>query len=744
MNRIEGLKAPLVLVLLVAGCSVSKDTVVVTERAARLPVVSPEPAPEVTQHEPSIVPMAEFEHGRFDGGKMWTFDHPPVPYFEEEYGFSPDSQWFANARLGMLRFSTYCSASFVSPRALVLTNHHCGRESISSVSKKDENLLDNGFYATAASDERKVEDLFVDQLITIEDVTEQVYAAGADVRGEDAKNNARQAFAESLQDQLTASAKLADTTMTVEVIGLYSGGQYSAYTFKRYHDVRLVMAPELAMGFYGGDPDNFTFPRYNLDMSLFRVYDNGRPLRTTSYFPWSEHGARVGEPVFVVGNPGSTSRLSTVSQLIFERDHNLPQQLAVLESRSSIMSAFVKEHPDRAEELDLRNTHFSILNTIKATRGQLAGLNDPELIARRQKSEDALRQVIVENDSLSALYRNIFRDLAEMQRSKEAVSAQSAAFTLFSTELMTSHILLRALYGYVHDILKQRGAPQDQLDELIADAREIADWPVSVEKEYIKERLLELQEGLGPNHPSMIKLFLDTTPEKLADSVATHTIIADSARFDSLLQHGYLGSRDVSVPLIQSIAPLFFSLGQQLSAFEEREQSLNAALGRAQFAVYGHVVPPDASFSPRISDGIVAGYEYNGTRAPAFSTFYGLYDRAYSHEAREEWLLPESWQNPPTDFDLSTPMNLVSTNDITGGNSGSPLLNKDLQLVGLAFDSNIDALPNEYLFLDTAGRAISVDSRGMIQALELIYKADRIVAELRRGAVVRDSSRTAE
>ncbi|NND72893.1 MAG: S46 family peptidase [Rhodothermales bacterium] len=732
MKRTDGLAITLIALLVAAGCTVAKDTVVVTERAERQPVASTEPA-VVDTSEVDPAPSLGISNGRFDGGKMWTFDHPPTEYFTEAYAFAPDSQWFAKARLGMLRFSTYCSASFVSPAGLVLTNHHCGRESISSVSKKDEALLDNGFYAESEEDERRVEDLFVDQLMSIEDVSAKVYEAGTDVRGADARNKARQAFAEVLEKQLTTTAKLADTTLTVEVIGLYSGGQYSAYTFKRYHDVRLVMAPELSIGFFGGDPDNFTFPRYNLDMSLFRVYENGEPFRPEVHFAWSEDGASVGDPVFVIGNPGTTSRLSTVSQLIFERDNNLPQQLAVLKSRAGIMKAFVDEYPERADELDLRNTYFSILNTIKASEGQLAGLQDVSLIARRQKSEDVLRQSIINSDSLSALYKNIFRDLAEMQRSKEAVSDQSAAFTFFSTELLTSHVLLRALYGYVHDILKQRGAPQDQLDELVTDAREIADWPVSVEKEYIEARLLELRNGLGPAHPTMTALFRKTTPAQLADSIASNTAIADSASFDSLLLNGYLQSKDVTVSLIQSIAPLFFSLGQQLSSFEEKEESLNAALGRAQFAVYGHSVPPDASFSPRISDGVVAGYEYNGTRAPAFSTFYGLYDRANSYEAREEWELPESWTTPPADFDMSIPMNLVSTNDITGGNSGSPLLNTDLQIVGLAFDSNIEALPNEYLFLDEAGRAISVDSRGMLHALDKIYDATRIVAELRNG-----------
>lgn len=733
----------MVLVLFFSACSVSKDTAVVTERAE-----PPLPIPSTETVEPKIEPsetvVPEMIVGKFDGGKMWTFDHPPITYFRETYDFEPDSSWFEKARKGALRFSSYCSASFVSASGLVMTNHHCGRESITSVSQKDENLLDNGFYAETLGDEREVEDLHVDQLISIADVTAQVYEAGEDHSTEDARSTARQAFVESLEDKLTAEAKSADTTMTVEVIALYKGGQYSAYTFKRFHDVRLVMAPELGIGFFGGDPDNFTYPRYNLDMSFFRVYENGEPYTPEAYFPWSSFGADVGDAVFIIGNPGSTSRLKTVSQLEFERDYSLPQQLAVLESRSQIMADFIEQFPERADELDLRNTYFSILNTVKSTEGQLGGLEDPELLQRRAAWENELRDAIGASDSLSALYKNIFRDIQSMQRSKEAVSDQSEAFTYFSSELLTSHILLRSLYGYVHDLLKQRGAGPDQINDLLKDALEIEDWPVDVERQFIAARLEEMLESLGKQHPSMVKLFANTTPMALADSIVAGTALADSAGFVAALEEGYLSSDDVTVDVIETIAPLFFSLGQQVGSFEEKEQALNALLGRAQFAIYGHSVPPDASFSPRIADGVVAGYEYNGTMAPPFVTFFGMYDRTYSHTANEEWQLPERWKTPPADFDLSTPVNLVSTNDITGGNSGSPLLNSRLEVVGLAFDSNIEALPNEYLFRDETGRAISVDSRGMLEALDKVYGATRIVEELKMSGVPVEESTPSE
>ncbi|MBT8398938.1 MAG: S46 family peptidase [Rhodothermia bacterium] len=723
---------PLVLVLLL-GCTTARDTAVITERPTKTEPVAVAPD-TVTVAEIEVPQRPEVIPGRFDMGKMWTFDNPPTDYLKEAYDFSPPADWFAKARLGALRFATYCSASFVSPNGLVATNHHCGRESVSGVSDGDEALLDDGFYARHVEDERKVKDLYVEQLIAIEDVTEDVYSTLDGVFGDEGQSQAREDQAERIQKRMTNAAKATDSTLAVQVIALYHGGQYSAYTFRRYDDVRLVMAPELQIGFFGGDPDNFTYPRHNLDYAFFRVYGtDGLPLSTDHYFEWSFDGVDAGDLVFVVGSPASTSRLSTVDQLEFERDHALPSQIELFRNRAAVLESFIDDDPEAAEEHDLRNTYFSLKNSIKSWEGQLAGLRDPILMARKEAWQEKLMAGVSANDSLKKLYGGVVKDIAAMQKAKEAVATQSAAFTYFGADVLESHIILRALYGFLHDFLKIRGAPAEQVKKFRDDGLKVEDWPAGVEKAFIAARLGELEKHLGSKHPIVRGILGGRTPDSVAAEVVMKSALVDSAGFAGLLDSGYLTSGDVTVELIEALAPAYLSLGQQLTSFASTEENLNARLARAQFAIYGKSIPPDATFSPRISDGVVAGYAYNGTVAPAFTTLFGLLERHFAHRGREEWALPEKWLNLSRDVDLSTPMNFVSTNDISGGSSGSPVLNRDLQVVGLAFDSNMEALPNEYLFRDERGRTVSVDGRAIVESLDHVYDADRIVQELRTG-----------
>ena len=729
------------LIAVMAGCAAPRETAVVTERAPRplKPPSTEDAMRSVREAEP--VPEAagldSVRARRFDGGKMWTFDNPPLDYFASAYGFRPDSAWLARARLSALRFATYCSASFVSPHGLVMTNHHCGRQSVTDVSKPGENLLDNGFYAGTVEDERKVDGLYVDQLIGIEDVTARVYVAAARGGDAEARWDAVRKQAEALEKSLTDVAKARDTTLYVQVIPLYHGGKYSAYTYHRYHDVRLVMAPELQIGFFGGDHDNFTFPRYNLDMSFFRVYGtDGKPLETPHHFAWSREGSREGDAVFVVGNPGSTSRLSTVSQLRYERDYALPQQRAVMQSRARILKEYIDSHPEEAETYDLRNPYFTIANSWKATEGQLQGLQDPYLLARRAAAERDLRAAIAANDSLQRRFGDVWNQIDQIQGSKRATSAQARALTFFMNGSMSSHVLIRAMYGYIHGLMQQRGFPPDQMQEVYDEAVKVKNWPADVEKAFIAARLEELKEYLGPADPTMKRLLAGRSPEAVAQALVDSSVLVDSSRFHALLDKNYLYSKDATVPVIQAIAPLYFTLSQQLENFEKQEEDLNARLARAQFAVYGTTIPPDASFSLRLADGVVRGYDYNGTHTSPFTTYYGLFDRYYGHHGHEEWDLPDYWMALPESFAYETPVNLASTNDIIGGNSGSPLVNKDLEIVGLVFDGNIESLPNKYLFTDERARTVSVDARGILEALDDVYDADRLVLEITAGRFV--------
>ena len=728
------LAAVVVLAMLLLRCGgTSRETVTVTQRPE--PIPSTEDSGAVVAAQP-LVPVPSgydtVQAQRFDQGKMWTFDHPPVDYFEAEYGFRPRDAWFSRARLGALRFGDGCSASFVSPSGLVMTNHHCARDAITSVEDEGEALLDNGFYADSLAAEREAESLHVDQLIRIEEVTEDVYAA----LPENPSAEARQQRVSQLEEQLSSDAKRKNDRLLVEVVPLYNGAQYSAYTYRRYDDVRLVMAPELQMGFYGGSADNFTYPRYALDVTFFRVYDaDDTPLETSDYFSWSTDGVEAGDPVFVVGNPGSTSRLSTVSQLKHRRDHALPNQLDVLRTRASLLETYVAAHADSSAAYDLRNSYFSIENSVKNYDGQLRGLRDPYLIARRAKAERALLDSIAAVDSLGTTPATLINKIQQIQQSKRVIASKDGAFTAFGSVRIGSRVLTRGVYAYFYDFLRTRGAPADRLNSLREEAAKVTDWPAEVEQAFIAARLTEVREAYGRRHPTMQKLFRTRSPDDWARRLVQESALMDSAAYDTLLADGYLSSRDPSVPVMQAITPLFRNVREQMQGFADTEETLNAQLSRARFAIHGHRVPPDATFTLRLADGVVKPYEYNGTRAPAFTNFFGLYDHYYSYNAGA-WALPETWVRQPDSLDLETPLNLVSTNDITGGNSGSPLLNRNLEVVGVVFDSNIEALPNEFLYRDEAARAVSVDARGILEALRDVYDADRLAHELTTGTAL--------
>ncbi len=733
----------LVLLALVAGCSAPRQTAVVTDRPQAAADTTPRtPLPAVIPREP-VTPgpatpatSSAFDTvraGRFDSGKMWTFDNPPLDYFREAYDFAPDSSWFRKARLGALRFATYCSASFVSPGGLVMTNHHCGRESITDVSREDENLLDNGFYASSLAEERKVDELYVDQLIEINDVTARIYEAQ---RGKGTLNEQAQARAQAadlLQKELTTAAQRRNPDYEVQVIALYDGAQYSAYTFRRYKDVRLVMAPELKLGFFGGDPDNFTYPRYALDVAFFRVYLDDKPYQTPNYFKWSTTGAPEGTPVFIIGNPGSTSRLATVAMLEYQRDVALPAQLNAIERRIAILGPFVEANPELAESHDLRNAYFSMSNTQKSLTGQLAGLLDPYLMARKQAAENTLVADIAANPALQTRAGTILRDVAGVQRSRRVDAAQNNAFTFFASPPFASPILTRATYGYFLSLLNRRQAPQETIEEYRKQALDQPYWPAALEEAFIALRLQELRDNLGQDNSVVRRVLGGSTPEEVASRIVAQTALNDSTRYKSVLETGFQASGDITVDVADALVSLFLTTSGRTNDYGEAESALLAGLGQARFELYGTAVPPDASFSLRIADGVVDGYAYNGTRAPSHTTYYGLYDRHYSFTGESDWDLPQRWLTAPPTFDLSTPLNFVSTNDITGGNSGSPVINQNLEVVGLAFDSNIEALANEYVFRDTAGRTVSVDVRGILEALDDIFDADRIVMELTTG-----------
>ena len=713
-------------------------TVAPQEAAATPPPAQPAPTPAQPPNPAPPAPMPGFDTvraGEFDNGKMWTFDAPPASYLAETYGFSPGDDWYAKARLGALRIPN-CSASLVSPTGLVMTNHHCARDFVTQVAEEGENLLDEGFYAATLADERTVTDFDADQLIDIVDVTQEIRAVVDAAADAEARSAVRDSVTEAVAERIEEERGGEDAGIEVEVISLYNGGLYSAYVFRRYSRAALVMAPELGLGFFGGEPDNFTYPRYSLDFAFFRLLDeDGGPLTTPDHFDWSREGVTEGDLVFVVGNPGSTSRLQTVAELEFRRDVEMPSLLAFLESRIELFAGYIEGRVDEPGIDDVRNGLFSLQNSQKAFTGMLGGLRDPYVIARRAAAQADFEAAIGADPELRDTYLPLFAELAELQERKADLASELRAFAALGAPDYESALILRTLTAFGYLNARQSGASPEEMEELVEEMKAVPNHPAELDEALLTARIEDLVGAFGANDPSVTALLRGRTPGELAASVRGGSVMADSAAAVNALTSGTLNpALDPSIAFLQGLLQRFFPLQETVFVtIGPREEEIAALIGRARFEVSGTAVPPDATFSLRLADGVVRGFPYNGTVAPAFTTFYGLYDRHHSNPGAEEWALPARWTGPPAGFDLSTPLNFVSTADIIGGNSGSPVVNRDLEVVGLVFDGNIDSLPGDYIYIPDLNRSVAVDARGILEALEEIYGAGRIVQELTGG-----------
>ena len=720
----------LLAVLLLSACAPPREVLTVSQRLE--PISSTEegqaePPPVVEERYPEISLQ------RFDDGRMWTFEVPPTSWWQEAYGLEVDDEWLIRARRGALQFGRICSASLVSHRGLVMTNHHCARDYVSKVSGDEEALLDEGFYATSTGMERRVPGLKVRQVLEIEDVSEEVLRAARDVKGWGPKADARKKRANAIERRLAARNSRADSTLEFKVVEQVPGVRYSAFTYRVFHDVRLVWVPELAVGRFGGDSDNFEWPRHTLDAAFFRVWEDGEPLRTADHFRFDASGAEQGEPVFVVGNPGSTKRLVTVRQLEYLRDVALPEELAVLKDRIGRLEAFVESHPTLADSFDVRNALMTANNQFKGQQGQHDALVKGEIMSRTQAWEDSVRRVLERDSALSGSFGRPFRNIALTQQSKEQSAPRATSFTHFLNPSLSSHILMRAMYGYVYALSARRGAPPEALKDIMTEAMQITDWPRELERSIIEARLNDFEQALGVDDPTVRRMLAGVSAAEMADSVATYSSLADSAAFRELLDANYLASKDVTVDLINTIGALYFTLDGQLQSLSEREDDQVDRLAELRYHIQGDATPPDAAFTLRITDGLVAGYGSGEDALPAFTTLSDMFQLADSLAGKRDWELPAAWSDRKAELDGGVIINLVATTDITGGNSGSPLLDGELQVVGLVFDGNMESLANEYVFSDEAARTIAVDVRALIEVLEVMVDADRLILELLEG-----------
>lgn len=676
--------------------------------------------------------------GKYDTGKMWTFEYPPLKYFESEYNFKPTQEWLNNVRMSALRFANYCSASFVSADGLVMTNHHCGRRSIVQVSKEDEDLMNNGFFAKTLADERPVQGLYVDQLVLIRDVTSEVQEAIDKGKTTEEKTKLKSEVFKNITEREDTTSGLRTSITT-----LFNGGKYSLYGYKRYNDVRLVFAPEEKIAYFGGDPDNFTYPRYDLDCSFFRVYDeNGEPLKTEHYFHWSPNGTVPGEPVFVVGNPGRTNRLKTVAQLEYMRDIQYPRTLDLLNGLMDVYSQIMKKHPERVAKL--QNSYFGFSNSQKAYTGMLKGLRDPILMQKKIDFENNFKKAIQSDDELNKIFGNQWSKIENTRKEISKISNENYGLRLFRLTNSEYFVVAQALIDLANELKLSEDKRSEEYkgEELNKTIESIfpEDFDYEMNDLLLLNQIKTWHDYLGADYPLYQKMTDGKTGMDALKYILDRSSITDAEKVAELIDDGpddILNSDDPFIYFIMHSKARYDELSEKLKNITEEEDTYAELLGRALFNVYGTSIPPDATFTLRLADGVVDGFPYNGTKAPPYTTMYGAFDRYNSFGKKDPWELPNSWLNAEKEINLATPFNFVSTNDIIGGNSGSPVINKNSQVVGLAFDGNIQSLPGNFIFTTEQNRTVSVDSRGLFEAIKNIYKATRLSDELKAGKIVK-------
>jgi hypothetical protein len=678
---------------------------------------------QVMMTEPVSDEPPVLEPGRFDTGKMWTFENAPLDYFAEEYGIEIDEAWLEQVRMASLRLPN-CTASFVSDDGLVMTNHHCARDHASAVSREGEDLLTTGFYAQNLEDERQVPDLYIDQMVVAEDVTSLIEAAVQPMMDDEAEAEARNARVVAVADSASGAHAL-----RCDVQPLYNGGKYSLYCYKRYEDVRLVFIPELQIGYFGGDPDNFTYPRYVVDVSFLRIYDEtGQPYQPQYHYEWSTEGAREGDAQFVIGNPGSTERLSTVAQLEFARDFSEPYTETIYQSRTDVLAMFMDHHPEYRSEYI--NDYFSWMNGLKLFKGRIRALNDVEVMGRKRGFEQQFKEAVQSDPALNREYGSLWNEIADIQ--SQVAELMPVANGLRMSGSLWSQVLATASSMVEFAYASRSNAPQDVLQQIRARI-DGAEFNTDLDGHFLEVQLEDAANLLGEDDPFVRQALAGQSFRDAARAIIQGaTAVTDPDQRRELLDNpsSIMISEDPAVGLAREALPRLVRAQMELQDLLQQQEVKVAKLARALFEVYGTDIAPDATFTLRIADGVMQSYEYNGTKAPAFTTFYGMYDRHYSHVGSDEWALPDRWLRPPPEFDMSTPLNMVGTNDTVGGNSGSPLVNANREIVGLLFDGNIESLSGDFIYSSETSRSVSVRAEAIVEALRHIYDAQRIVQEL--------------
>lgn len=661
---------------------------------------------------------------------MWTYDNPPLKQWKERYNFEPSKEWMDKMRLASVKIGT-ASGGFVSPNGLIATNHHVAASIIAKLSTKERDLMKTGFYARTQAEELRAQDAEATILMSFENVTDRVHSA--------VKPGASNAEAAKQRAAVIAAIEAESTKATAlrsDVVSLYSGGEYWLYRFKRYTDIRLVMAPEEQAAFFGGDYDNFTFPRHDLDFTFLRAYEDGKPGVTPHYFKWSATGPIEGEFVVATGYPGSTARLMTVAQLAYARDYGNPLLKQVLETRRKALEKYSKLGDEQLRQATPGMR--SAANSLKRLKGQQDGLTNPRMFAKKVAEEKELRDRLAEKPDLDKQYAPAWQNIAKAYGDLPGMSKRLAFSNLTSSRLAT---IASQIVGYHIETAKSSDDRYPEYsDGRLASLKNSVLSPAPIYPEMEEAALVSwLEEAarvLGSNDPFIRAAIGDADAAEVARRAVRETKLIDPAGRKVLLDgnaDAIAKSTDPMITLARRVEPIIRELrGWNEANINNVEATNGTKIAQARFAVYGRTIPPDANSNLRISYGNVSGYEEDTTLVPYKTTFFGLYDRNIGFGDKHPFDLPARFSERRSKLDLSTPLNFVYTADTIGGNSGSPVINRNAEIVGLNFDSNLQKLSNRYWFIDEdeGSRAVAVDSAGIIEALRKLYDADELVKEL--------------
>jgi Peptidase S46 len=663
---------------------------------------------------------------------MWLFNQPPRQILKQRYGFDPSQAWLDHLQKSSVRFNSGGSGSFISPDGLVLTNHHVGLDCLQKISTSQHDYVSTGYHAKTRAEEFKCVDLELNVLMSIDDVTQRVNAAvTAGMSSADAQK-ARNAVMNTIEKE-----SLDKTGLRSDVVTLFQGGEYHLYRYKRYTDVRLVFAPEVAAAFFGGDPDNFEYPRYDLDICFFRVYENDKPVRPANYLRFDPSGVKDGDLVLVSGHPGRTNRLNTVTHLEFMRDVQYPFNLSLLRRHEVLL----RTYSERSLENE-RRAHdelFGIENSRKAYIGFLAGLQDPLIMKTKRDGEGALRQKVDANPDLKAQYGEAWSmvdDAFKRFRETYYERAYLEGEVAFHSRLFE---LARTLVRLADESAKPNGERlreyrESNLPSLEQDLYSEAPIYPDLETVELADSLSDWMTAVGADNALMQQVLHGKSPAERAAELVRGTKLADVAYRKQLGKGGITAidaSNDPMIKIARLVDPRSRELRQAYEqGVDEPRRQAYAKIANATFRTSGGETYPDATFTLRLSFGTVKGYEENGKHISWDTTIGGAFEHADAHKSQPPFDLPKRWWTAKPKLDAETPLNFISTPDIIGGNSGSPVVNREGKFVGIIFDGNPPSLPWDYAYDDRQGRSLAVDVRGILETLRKIYAATDVVSEL--------------